>query len=249
MPRVRSLERLAVIVDAATELFGRVGFLQAQMVDIAAAAGVSVGTLYNYVEGKEALLLLCVENPFGGAGPARTLPVPVLDRVALIEAMEATLERQVRVPALEHVLERPRRSDPSAALPEILDQLFELLARTRRAADAMERCANEAPDLADLFYRNVRARLLAQLSTYCAGLIRDDAITATRRPEIAARFILETTTWWARHRHHDPERLELDDREARRACVALVTHGLCGRLDRNGSVPGPGGGADARAAT
>ena len=31
----------------------------AQMLDVARVAGVSVGTLYNYVEGKGALLLLC----------------------------------------------------------------------------------------------------------------------------------------------------------------------------------------------
>ena len=67
------------------------------MLDIAAAAGVSVGTLYNYVEGKEALLLLCAERPFGGLDADRSLPVPVLDRNALHHRGR----------------EHPRRADPN----------------------------------------------------------------------------------------------------------------------------------------
>lgn len=40
------------ILEAAAELFGQVGFPDARMSDIAAQAGVSVGTLYNYFDSK-----------------------------------------------------------------------------------------------------------------------------------------------------------------------------------------------------
>ena len=145
-------------------------------------AGVSVGTLYNYVEGKEALLLLCAEHPFGAVAEPRPLPVPVLDRGALIHAVEATLAAEVRVPALEAALaarERPGRAE-RAELAAIVGELFDLFASTRRAADAMERCAREAPDLAEVFYRGVRGRLLAQLAAYCERL--DDLALA---PDVA----------------------------------------------------------------
>jgi AcrR family transcriptional regulator len=41
------------ILDAAANVFGRVGFTDAKMADIAADAGVSVGTLYNYFESRD----------------------------------------------------------------------------------------------------------------------------------------------------------------------------------------------------
>jgi AcrR family transcriptional regulator len=231
MPRSRSPERLAAIVAAATEVFGRSGFAQAQMVDIAASAGVSVGTLYNYVEGKEALLLLCAENPFGGVTGGRALPVPVLDRGALVAAVEATLAQQIRVPALERALGRSRVArDVPAELAEIVGELYDLIARTRRAADAMERCASEAPDLAELFYRGVRGRLLGQLADYCARLTAKDAITGAATPDLSARFVMETTTWWARHRHRDPEPIVLDESAVRHIAVTLIVRALCGEI-------------------
>src|SRR4051794_41624061 len=107
MPPRRRPERLVMIVDAATEVFAQTGFAGAQMVDVARMAGVSVGTLYNYVEGKSALLLLCAERPFVDITQGRDLPVPTPDRVELIARLDETLVRHVRVPALNRALSSP----------------------------------------------------------------------------------------------------------------------------------------------
>src|SRR4051812_48687558 len=104
MPPQRRPERLLAIVDAATEVFAELGFGATQMVDAARAAGVSVGTLYNYVEGKEALLLLAAERPFIDITSGRPLPVAAPDRAALLARLEAMLTDQVRVVALEAAL-------------------------------------------------------------------------------------------------------------------------------------------------
>jgi AcrR family transcriptional regulator len=231
MPPSRRPERLVAIVDAATDVFGRTGFRQAQMADIAAAAGVSVGTLYNYVEGKDALLLLCAENPFGGVARNRPLPVTVPDRRALLAAVESTLSEHVRVPTLDAALARDGIADDvPAELSTIVAELFDLLAQTRRAADAMERCAREAPDLAELFYRGVRGRLLTDLGTYLGRLRDAGAVALSVEPALAARFVMEVTTWWARHRHHDPDPPAVDDAGARDTAITLVLHALCGVL-------------------
>src|SRR5262245_22501630 len=48
--------RRALIVDAATHVFAEKGFYRATIKDIARAAGIADGTIYNYFDNKEALL-------------------------------------------------------------------------------------------------------------------------------------------------------------------------------------------------
>jgi AcrR family transcriptional regulator len=226
MPPRRSPERLLAIVDAATEVFAEIGFSAAQMVDVARAAGVSVGTLYNYVEGKAALLLLSAERPFADI-TGHPLPVATPDRAALLARLEATLDEHVRVVALERARVGTVTPDGiDAQLGAIVGELFDLIATTRVAADAMERSAREAPDLGELFYRRVRVRLLDQLIEYCSRIEAVRALPQPVTPELAARSMLETVTWWARHRHRDPAPPTIDDARAREVAIALVTGSL-----------------------
>lgn len=227
MPPTKHPDRLLAIIDAATEVFAQQGFAATQMVDVARAAGVSVGTLYNYVEGKEALLLLAAERPFTDVAEGRGLPVPTPDRAELLVRLADTLDTHVRVAALERALGEAAASDAVATqVREVVGDLFDLLASTRVAADAMERSARDAPDLAALFYSRVRVRLLDQLVRYCRQVDAVAPLPASVTADAAARFVLETVTWWARHRHRDPEPPEITDADARAVAIALVVSAL-----------------------
>jgi AcrR family transcriptional regulator len=50
------------ILDAAEQVFLKDGFQSAKMVDVAESTGVSVGTLYNYFESKDAVFLALAER-------------------------------------------------------------------------------------------------------------------------------------------------------------------------------------------
>jgi AcrR family transcriptional regulator len=227
MPPVRDPKRLIAIVDAATEVFARRGFAAAQMADVAREADVSVGTLYNYVEGKEALLLLSAERPFGDIAADRPLPVPTPNRAELVARLEKMLDEHVRVGALERALDAPARANVLVGqMGEIVGELFDLLAATRVGADAMERSARDAPDLAELFYRQVRGRLLDQLVDYCRRVDEVRPLPVHVTPELAARSILETVTWWARHRHRDVAPPDIDDAQARDVAIEFVVRAL-----------------------
>ncbi len=58
MARSRPPDRLDQILQAATRVFARTGLENSRMSLVASEAGVSQGTLYNYVESKEALFRL-----------------------------------------------------------------------------------------------------------------------------------------------------------------------------------------------
>ena len=58
-------DRLARLVECATQVFITQGYRRTQMADVAKALGVAKGTLYLYVESKEALFDLVVRSADG----------------------------------------------------------------------------------------------------------------------------------------------------------------------------------------
>ena len=57
MARTIPPDRFQQLVDCATQVFIERGYAHTQMADVAEAMGIGKGTLYLYVESKEALLM------------------------------------------------------------------------------------------------------------------------------------------------------------------------------------------------
>lgn len=216
--------RVGEIVDAALSVFGRMGFSRAQMSDVADAAGVSVGTLYNYVEGKEALLLLCALYAFEPEGAiSGERPLNVTSRKAFLAKLRRSLDAMAHLPALDAALARKTApSDVAGECGEIVEQLFDLIAANRRGLDALERSARDIPDVAALFYEDVRLTLLQNLAAYV------ERRTRGLDPLTTARFAVESVTWMARHRHGDPDGRRMDTDTVRASTVRLVTRAITG---------------------
>src|ERR1700733_97406 len=64
MPRMPARQRLLEIARVATEQFGRLGYRATKTADVAAKAGMSTGSLFTYVESKEALFHLVFLHGF-----------------------------------------------------------------------------------------------------------------------------------------------------------------------------------------
>jgi AcrR family transcriptional regulator len=114
-PNLRSRLREATtvaIIDAAEELFADNGFAAAHMNDIAAKAGVAVGTLYNHFTDRDTLLAALIET-------RRTELLEVMDQflaqpssgdfrtdlTALVDLMGDFFERHRRFHVIMHRLE------------------------------------------------------------------------------------------------------------------------------------------------
>jgi TetR/AcrR family acrAB operon transcriptional repressor len=62
---VRASHKVAfreAILDAAADVFGRLGYATARIADVAETAGVATGTVYNYFDNKEAVFAAIVER-------------------------------------------------------------------------------------------------------------------------------------------------------------------------------------------
>ena len=223
-PRAFSPQVLDRLLEAATEVFGRHGLKAAKMTDIAAAAGVAVGTVYNYVEGKDALFWLLVTHGAGQplhVGPD-DLPVRAPAQRVVLDRLRAAVARSFDLPALDQALTRQRAVDAAAELRAIVEELYDRTAATRRQARLLERSALDLPELFQVFFVETRRGLLDRLTRYLSARMGAGQLRAVDDPLVAARYLVEAVTVFARHRHFEVDPLPVDDHTCRQVVVDLL---------------------------
>jgi AcrR family transcriptional regulator len=215
------------MLAAAARVFARTGLKQARMTDIAREMGVAHGSLYNYVESKEALFLLLVEQ-WGRPDlqlDDRELPLRTPSMASIVEQLRQRVHDTFPLPSLDAALKRNTVADADAELRAVVLELFVQTERSRDGANILERSAREVPELFGLFFEQVRRDLFGRLTRYVATRMMTGDFHAAD-PPTAARFILESVTFFARHRFQDPQPQDLDTDAVRQTIVDLVTRSL-----------------------
>jgi AcrR family transcriptional regulator len=228
MPRRRPETGFDDLVRAAANVFARQGYRRTQMADIAKEMGVSPGTLYGYVESKEALFDLSVQRAFVEDGsPPPSLPVPTPARDDVIAHVRARLS-SARSPALSAALHRddPEGGDAAAELRQILTEIYGFVHANRQGLALIERAANDRPELAGVYYERGRAGLLERLERYLAARIAGGWLGSVSDVPVAARLLVESIAWFARHRHGDFDGAAFEEDVARETVVAMLTRSL-----------------------
>jgi AcrR family transcriptional regulator len=229
MARAIPKERFHDLVEAATAVFLEQGYRRTQMADVAARMGVAKGTVYLYVESKEALFHAVVQHadrhePI--ALPDR-LPVPAPEPGATLEEVRKRVA-ETGLPVLAEALARRRVTNVRAELESILHELYGLLASHRVGIELLDRCAIDHPDLAAVWYGSGREGVQALLARYIEERVRRGRLAPVADPMVAARMALETVVFWAVHRHRDPAPQAIDEAEAERSVVEFVSRALLG---------------------
>lgn len=117
----RSQETYGSIIEAAAQLFAERGYEQTTTHQIAAAAGVSVGALYRYFDGKQAILRELYEQEMSGLRARALEEFSIADLVSkdLGQLLRKTLELAFRIygerPGLRRVLAEQSRKIPDLA--------------------------------------------------------------------------------------------------------------------------------------
>jgi len=221
--------RFEDLADCAVRVFIERGYRRTQMSDVAEALGVAKGTLYLYVESKEALfdLALRYSDATDRFTKPAVLPVPTPLPGATAAFVRARLTAAGTLPSLAASLERTRVASISTELECIVRELYDLLARNRRGIKLLDRAAPDHPDLAALWFQGGRMGLMASLEEYLGRRIRGRRLRSVPNLAAAARLIIETTVFWAVHRHWDPYPQQIDERMAEETVVRFVVGALC----------------------
>lgn len=223
-------DRFAELIGAATGVFLAQGYRRTQMSDVAAAMGVAKGTLYLYVESKEALfdaVLRLADSQSPVLPPAR-LPLPTPAPGKTLRDVEKRIADAAALPLLTAALERKRVTKVRAEAEAILRELYTLLHRHRTAIELLDRCALDYPDVARVWYRTGREGALGLLISYLTDRARRGLLRIPGDAAVAARIVLETVTFWAVHRHWDPSPQRLDERTVEDTVVSFLLGALAG---------------------
>jgi AcrR family transcriptional regulator len=221
-------DRFEALLEAATAVFLEQGYRRTQVADVAARMGLSKGSVYTYVESKEALFD-CVLRHADRKDPVslpEALPVPAPAPGATLELVQKRLSEEGALPTLAEALSRKRVADVRAELDAILGELYDLLARHRTAIKLVDRCAPDYPELARVWYRAGREDALSLLGHYLDDRSRSGRLRRFEDGAVAARVVLETLVFWAVHRHWDPSPQAVDEAAARRTVLAFVAAAL-----------------------
>jgi AcrR family transcriptional regulator len=225
MARAMPEDRIEQLVDCATAVFIEQGYTLTQMADVAAALGVAKGTLYLYVESKEALFDLVARyadapRPFA---KKPSLPVRTPKPGATLRYVRERIAQGQVPPTLATALGGKRVDDVRAEFEAIVRELYDTLAANRRGIKLLDRSARDYPELAALWFEGGRGGLIALLTQYLDARVRRRLFQPVPDVAIAARLIIETVIFWAVHRHSDPHPQSVDESAAKDTVVQFLT--------------------------
>lgn len=219
--------RIKDLLEAATSVFIRQGYRRTQMADIARELGVAKGTLYLYVESKEALFQAVVRHAAGRSADPNRLPLPIPTPPAgqLARRIRRGLAESAGPETLERAIERPRALDLRAEIEAITRELFAIANTHRTSIKLMDRC-HDHPELGDVYYRGGRYAQLDLLVRYLETRVAAGQLPQPASLPTTARFVIEAVATWAVHIHWDPSPQSIDPRDAEDTLVHFVLAGL-----------------------
>ena len=147
------------------------------------------------------------------------MPVRTPKPAATVKYIREQLARSQVPPTLTTALSRQRVTDVRAELEAIASELYDVLARHRRGIKLLDRSARDYPELAALWFQGARGGLVGLLANYIEDRTRRKLLKPVPDALVAARLLIETTVFWAVHRHFD-SRPEIVSEELARETVA-----------------------------
>ncbi len=220
--------RLELIIQVASDSFGRLGYRRTRMADVAADAGLSAGAIYTYVESKEALFHLVVSDGFGMLKPTPDLPVRTSPFEETLQLISAGLKERGATPLLKSALVTDAPEDVRSELAAIVKEQYDMVASLSRVLPVIEKCAIDLPELDELYFGRRRRRQIDFLVQYVTIRTEGGFFVDFSDPAVTAQIITEGVAWsaWKRLEGHDAKRF--DDAVCRATIAEFVCRALIG---------------------
>lgn len=199
------------------------------MADVAKAMGVVPGTIYLYVESKEALFDLVIrhtasENP--DWLDQIEIPVRTPEPGTTLGFLREILDRRGQWPVLESALSQSAAQDIRAELDGVLREQYRLMARHRAGLVLLMKSALEFPGLLEVFVLGLRKRLLDTLGLYLRSRMQSGQVRPVSDVGATTAVVTQTIVWANLQRPFDPGLKPFSEQTIEDATVDLLVSGL-----------------------
>lgn len=222
----RGVDRTREVARAALGAFCDGGYRLTQIAHVSERLGVSVGTIYRYVDSKEALFHLAALEAVGEAPDELAAPLKVSGIADTARRLREIIAGDRLWSRLEAALAAPAPADVRAEAREIAEQLYDSISRRAPIVQLLDRCAHETPELTEIFDRRVREPLMRDLVAWAGkrGLAGGAGVSSAAA---LTRGAMEAIAWLAKTRRGDPTAAWMTDEDARGAAVTIFVNALC----------------------
>jgi len=218
---------LEAVAAAATTVFGRVGYRRARTADVAAAANMSAGSLFTYVESKDALFHLVFVQGFGLLGESLpSLPISTPAPGETVALIERELGKAASATKIRAALKTAHPVDVADELRGIIEDRYTVIERLWPLLAVIERCAVDLPELEAFYFGRARVGHYRQLARYLERRAADGHLRTMTDAAATARLVYESVAWFAWHRREGRDAHDFDDETARRTVTEFVCAAL-----------------------
>ncbi len=189
--------------------------------------GVAKGTVYLYVESKEALFDLCIRAA-AGVAVEETLPVPTPQPSSTVSFIRSFIVEEARFDALDQALALEGPVDSvSGELTAVVDEIYSTLSRYRTMIRLIEASAQDLPELGELWYTGTRGGLIGRLTRYLEARMTSGDLRTLPDARVGARMLTQIIYWFAVQRFYDPSPEDMSEVAVRQS-VREAALGFCG---------------------
>ena len=211
------------VARAALACFTEGGFRLTQIAHVSERIGVSVGSIYRFVESKEALFYIAALEAVDRLPDALPIPVKVAGLQDTVAAIGNLISRDRLWPVLKAAIRSGASGDAKAEAREVAAELYDAISARARLISLLDRCAGDIPELAELFDRQIRHRLMNDLVAWAK---RRRSTPGERQADVEAltRGAMEAIAWLAKTRLHDRTASAITEDQARLAAIRIFAN-------------------------
>ncbi|HEX3918670.1 MAG TPA: helix-turn-helix domain-containing protein [Caulobacteraceae bacterium] len=211
------------IARAALAAFIQGGYRLTQIAHVADRLGVSVGSIYRYVESKEALFHLAALESLDRLPDGLPVPFKVAGSAETVTVLTEMIAEDPLWPTVRSIVGRPPTADAKAEAQAIAGELYDVISARGAFINLLDRCAQDIPELAEVFDQRIRRRLMGDIVTW---VVRLGVVAGGGRAEAEAlaRGAMEAVSWLAKNRPGDRTAGAISDAQARAAAVRIFAN-------------------------
>jgi len=213
-------QRLKAVYDAAGFLFVKKGYNNTQVSQIAEAANIATGTIYNLFTGKKSILhfvLLCNldKNYLDGQ---ITVPVKEVDDGVIIQHITSIFED-----AFSQIARKNKDGKPALSFVDMLAVMFDNGANYQIAFNIINSNPSALEEV-EKRYRRFVNDLYKLIGENLMSYIDGGEVRSIEMPEFHIRNIIEGITWWSMYLPYQRHGVDLPVHKAKEIALDILTH-------------------------